>query len=167
MILTLVQVHHKQPASLAAGRVSRQVPKNSEHHQHQVDSRLAGDPNKQASSAASCTKQYRPRKADPQNEHHQHKLGCFLHRHTSTANILRIRWTLAWQVPQHKSIISVSWVASCTAAPKQSASSASGELSLATCPKQASIISIRWTLAWQMPPKNEHHSRQLSCFSYR
>ena len=51
--------------------------------------------------------------------------------------------------------------------PNKPTSSASAGLLLAQGTKSASSISIRWTLAWQMPQTSEHHRHQLGCFLHR
>ena len=52
-------------------------------------------------------------------------------------------------------------------APNKRTSSASAGLFLAQGRQSASIISISWTLAWQVPQTSEHHQHQLGCFLHR
>ena len=106
------------------------------------------------------------------SEHHQHQLGCFLHQGTQSASIISISWTLAWQMPQTSEHhqhqlgsvlhnISIRWTLN------KRSSSASAGMFLAQGTQSASIISISWTLAWQVPQTSEHHQHQLGCFLHR
>ena len=159
-----------QPASASSASawlLLAQGHQISQHHQHQLDSRLAGAPNKRTSSASAGLWQV------PQtSEHHQHQLGCFLH-------IISISWTLAWQVHQtsehHQH--QLGWFLSLGRGTKQASIISSISAVLHRSTTSASIISIRWTkqasaavllrLPWQGHHSSEHHQHQLGTVLHR
>ena len=124
-----------------------QVPQTSEHHQHQLGCFLHRGTRSDSIISITWTL---ARQVQHNTEHHQHQLGCFLHRRTEPASIISIK-TLG-ELP-------------IGSPPNKPTSSASAGLLLAQGTKSASSISIRWTLAWQVPQTSEHHRHQLGCVS--